>query len=85
MSIYKYAQFLNPGTSSEFDKFHSPGDFTPYSGIYRCEVCGFECVSVEGKPLPPARTCGEHDSRWRCGWGQVKWRLIVYAVHTNDR
>ena len=85
MAIYKHSQFLSQSQSEEFDKIYTPGTSTPHSGIYRCESCAFEASSTEGHPLPPARTCGEHDHRWQCGNGQVRWRLIAYAVHTNNQ
>ena len=69
---YKYAQFLKSNTSDAFDALHQPGATTPYSGIYRCEVCGKEDVSVYSKPLPP-QNHHQHES----SHGPILWRLIV--------
>jgi hypothetical protein len=72
MAQYKYAQFLKANTSDVFDVLHQPGATTPYSGIYRCEACGKEDVSVYSKPLPPQ----DHHVH-EAGLGAIQWRLIV--------
>lgn len=45
-----------------FDILHNPGVPAPYSGIYRCEVCGREVGSIQKFPLPPQK------SSPTCGW-----------------
>lgn len=71
MAQYKYHKFLKENLSVEYDKLHKPGDATPYSGIYRCSVCGREDVSTAGHPLPP-QNHHQHPE------GQpIHWQLIV--------
>lgn len=71
MAYYKYPQILRKLDNGEFDKLYSPATYAPWSGIYRCEVCGKEAVSTDGKPLPP-QNHHQHPQ------GQpIRWRLIV--------
>jgi hypothetical protein len=73
-------------TSAAFKEKLSPGIKAPHSGIYKCDSCGFEAVSTEGNSLPPAKTCEEHDkARWKCAKGEIKWRLVAYAIHLKDK
>lgn len=76
MALYKYPQYLGTSSDAVFDGVHNPGAATPLSGIYRCEGCGRELVSEEGKPLPP-QNHHQHGS----GGGHIRWRLAVYADH----
>ncbi len=72
MAQYKYANFLKVNTSDAFDALHEPGSLTPYSGIYRCNVCGKEEVSVFGKPFPPQN----HHQHPQVNQ-PIRWQLIV--------
>jgi hypothetical protein len=72
MSQYKYPQFLKQNTNAAFDSLHTPGTTTPYSGIYRCYVCGKEDVSTEGHPLPP-----QNHHQHPAGGDPIRWQLIV--------
>jgi len=73
-------------TSAAFKETYSPGIKAPHSGIYRCDACGFEAVSTEGNSLPPAKDCTQHDNaRWKCAKGEVKWRLVAYAIHLKEK
>jgi hypothetical protein len=72
MAQYKYAQFLKKNESGDFDTLHLPGAPTPYSGVYRCVVCGKEDISKQGNPLPP-QNHHQHDY----GMGPIRWQLIV--------
>ncbi len=74
MAWYKYPQFLQKSDNAAYDTLHSPGDATPFSGIYRCENCGDEVASNKGNPLPP-QNHKQHDP----AKGKVLWRLIVFA------
>jgi len=74
MAQYKYSQFLSQETSTAYDTLHVPGDNTPNSGIYRCEVCGREVCSNKDNPLPP-----QNHHQHPAGSGAIKWRLIVFA------
>jgi hypothetical protein len=69
---YKYFEFLKKNENPVFDELHEPGVITPFSGIYRCAVCGKEDVSTQGKPLPP-QNHHEHSP----GIGPIRWQLIV--------
>lgn len=72
MAQYKHSQFLKHNTNDAFDALHQPGALTPYSGIYRCAVCGKEDVSVFNKPLPP-----QNHHVHAAGLGPIRWQLIV--------
>jgi len=71
MAYYKYMQYLTKSSHEYFDTLYNPGDTTPYSGIYRCEVCGREDTSVSGKPLPP-QNHHQHPN-----YQAIRWRLVV--------
>jgi len=83
MPFYKHSVFTK-SDSAAFDQTYPPGARTPYSGIYRCEVCGFEVVSTEGHPLPPEHSCVQHSAQWQCRHGIVRWRLVTAPVHVNN-
>jgi hypothetical protein len=72
MAYYKYAQFLKKQEGLEFDVVHEPGAVTPYSGLYRCEVCGLTATMVRGRHIPP-ETHHQHPARAR----PMRWRLAV--------
>ena len=78
MALYKHAQFLATSDSNLFDQTHPPGAQTPYSGIYRCEVCGREDCCNFGNPLPPQN----HHQHLR-GEGPIRWRMVV--AHRAER
>lgn len=50
---------------------YSPGEKVPYSGIYRCVICGKEVTCNNGDPLPP-----QNDSQHK-SCKDIKWQLIV--------
>ena len=75
MANYKHPHFLHKNESHAFDLLHEPASTTPYSGIYRCEVCGHEVVSTKGHPLPP-QNHHQHPNRQ-----PIRWRLVV--THTD--
>lgn len=77
MASYKYQQYLAQNNHAAFDALHHPGNVTPDSGVYRCEVCGWEVVSERGKPFPPQN---HHTHPMR---QPIQWRLVVYAQHVN--
>jgi hypothetical protein len=75
MALYKDQTKLQHNGDAAFDVFHSPSTPTPYSGIYRCRVCGHEIVSTYTHPLPP-QNHHQHPA------GQpIQWQLIVFAQH----
>jgi len=75
MAEYKLPQFLNHINSDVFDQLHHPAAATPFSGIYRCHVCGREAVSTAGHPLPP------QNHHQHAPPQPVLWRLIVASTH----
>jgi hypothetical protein len=77
MAHYKYPQLLQKVDGAAYDRLYHPGNITTYSGIYRCEVCGWEVVSERGKPFPP-QNHHTHPSLQ-----PIQWRLAVFAVHLN--
>lgn len=59
-----------------FDTVHRPRAIAPFSGIYRCTICGWEEVSVANTTLPP------HNHHAHApGLGDILWRLSAYARH----
>ena len=74
MALYKDSRYLNSSTDRAFDDLHHPGAATPHSGIYRCEGCGHEVVSISGSPLPP-----QNHHQHTTGQGRIIWRMVVYA------
>lgn len=78
------AVFNRLSNDGNFDTIHWPGQITPFSGIYKCQSCGFEAVSTKGNPLPPERACANHHSQWRGYQGTVSWRLVAAAIHVGS-
>ncbi len=72
MAWYKYAQFLEVKTNTQFDTLHEPGSKGEWSGIYRCHGCGKEIVHTIGHPLPP-----QNHHQHTAAQGRIQWRLIV--------
>ena len=75
MAQYKYLHYLTNVSEKRFDPAHPPGATTPDSGIYKCQGCGAEVVSVKGDPLPPT-THHQHS----LAQGGMAWRLIVATL-----
>jgi hypothetical protein len=75
MADYKNPRFLTQNNHSAFDATHHAGALAPYSGIYRCAVCGHEAVSTQGHTLPP-QTHHTHPNRTA-----IAWQLIVASTH----
>jgi hypothetical protein len=72
MARYKYSHYLSNLADPRFDPAHPPGTAAPHTGIYKCQGCGHEVVSVAGDPLPPS-THHQHS----LVQGGIAWRLIV--------
>lgn len=84
MPNYKNAAvFHQLPADGNFDTTHLPGQITPFSGIYKCQSCGFEAVSTKGNPLPPERACSSHHIQWIGYRGKVTWRLVAAAIHVG--
>ena len=82
MPNYKDGAFFgHRPTDHNFDTLYSPGQTTPFSGIYRCKSCGFEAVSTKGHTLPPERFCSSHSLEWKGKTGLVNWHLVAAAIH----
>ncbi len=79
MAYFKDPKYFHQEPNAPaYDQLHHPGVATPYSGIYRCEVCGHEADSTKGKPLPP-----EHHPH-NLPHQKTRWRLIA-AAHPANR
>ena len=74
MALYKYSQYLSVSTHAAFDALHMPGTITPFSGIYRCDVCGHEMTSAQGHPFPP-----QNHHQHIVSQGAIRWRMIVIS------
>jgi hypothetical protein len=84
MPNYKNPAVFNQlPNDTNFDTIHWPGQLAPFSGIYKCQSCGFECVSTKNHPLPPERACSAHSVEWRGHSGAVSWRLVAAAIHVS--
>jgi len=77
MAHYKYPAFLEQRQDAAYDALYHPGNITPDSGIYRCQMCGWEVVSERNKSFPP------QNHHTHPGREPIQWRLIVFAVHMN--
>jgi hypothetical protein len=75
MAIFKYSHYLTNRPEPKFDPAHPPGTATPDTGIYKCQGCGCEVVSVAADPLPPA---SHHQHS--LAQGGIAWRLIVATI-----
>jgi hypothetical protein len=69
---YKYSKDLSQLNGREFDDIHRPGATSPYSGIYRCEGCGWSITALASQPLPGA---DHHQHTYQ--QGEIRWRLVV--------
>ena len=79
MALYKDASHITASTDAAFDAVRSPGESTPYSGIYRCTGCGKEVVSEYGKPLPP------QNHHVHTSWAMpIRWKMQVFAQHDGS-
>jgi len=76
MADYKYQLYLNHNQHGLFDQLFSPGDITPQSGIYGCEVCNNEIASNVGNPLP-SQNHAQHNNALQ----PIKWRLRVASIY----
>ena len=77
MAMVKYPQLLQKDWNTQqdaFDLLHHPGARTPFSGVYRCEVCGRSAVSTAGHPLPPQKAA----IHWHAQ--PILWRLVVAST-----
>jgi len=84
MPNYKDGSVFNQLPSDgNFDTIHPPGQTAPFSGIYRCQSCGFEAVSTKGNALPPEYVCSVHHPQWKGCSGAVSWRLVAAAIHVR--
>jgi hypothetical protein len=81
MAMYRDKEMIEPGSGTAFDIEHSPGNIAPLSGIYRCVVCGRECVSTRGNSLPPQ----PHHKHAHPQPQPIKWKLIVIADHYHEK
>jgi hypothetical protein len=76
MPLYKRLDEFVYSNHTAFDVVHNPGQNAPFSGIYRCVICGWEEVSVANTTLPP-----QNHHVHAPGRGQIQWRLSAYARH----
>ena len=75
MAIYKYfSDLLQSSEANTFDDVYAPSAAAPFSGIYKCVVCGREDVSAHHHPLPP-RDHHQHSYNQ----APIRWRLAVWA------
>jgi hypothetical protein len=77
----------------DFSEQYLSGQDVEYTGIYRCESCGYETVVKRGENLPLATFCGEHDPElWQPppvqGITAPFWILVIAArddLHLLER
>ncbi len=72
MALYKDPNILQQWDNESFDELHDPGAIVPWSGIYRCQGCGYEVVHTIERPLPP-----QNHHQHKPAQGAIRWRLIV--------
>jgi hypothetical protein len=83
LPYFRNLEGYQQSASKIFSKPVTPGSATPQSGIYQCMSCGFEIVSVVGEILPNEQNCSDHEERWKCRQGSVRWRLVATPINTN--
>ena len=76
MAFYKSSNYLQQSNDTAFDALTSPGQATPYSGIYRCEGCGHEVAANRNNPMPPQNHHQHNHTQ-----GLIRWRLIVATAN----
>lgn len=76
MALYKYPNYFQQSTHTNFDTLRDPGTDAPDAGIYRCEACGHEIGIAKGHKLPP-----QNHHMHPAGKGPIRWRLIVAAIN----
>jgi len=70
----------------DFNTPYQPGDKPQLSGIYRCQLCGFEVsVDYDDPMLPPTSTCGGHHRDWKLKRGVFQssrptWKLVAAPI-----
>jgi hypothetical protein len=69
--------------SSVFERAFQPNEEVPLTGIYQCQVCGFESVMLVGETFPAERACSNHGTNWNGAQGKVCWRLSAAPISTN--
>ncbi len=75
MADYKYVE-LRQINNAIFEKLHYIiRDTNAVLGIYRCQICGHQCVSTQHHPLPPQDHHTHHNRQ------PIQWRLIVASTH----
>ena len=72
MAQYKYVHYLTNLCDTKFDPAHPPGATSPHTGIYACQGCGIEIISLASDPLPP-----QSHHQHSLSQGGIAWRLIV--------
>ena len=72
MAVYKHDNYLRHRNDAIFDTLLETNTAAPYSGIYRCEICGQEVISQKSTPLPP-ETHHKHPHHQEA----IHWRLTV--------
>jgi len=75
MVFFRYRNLVHQTDHQAFDALLQPGEATPFSGIYRCEVCGYDIVSSKGLPMP--LNAHHHHALTQ---GPIRWRLIVRTI-----
>jgi hypothetical protein len=79
MPFIRDSLYLRAGYGVAFDYILSPGFRTPFSGIYRCEGCGFEIASTKRQTLP----ADDHKGHG-LAHGPIRWRLVAQTMHERD-
>jgi len=75
MPIYQQTATFVQVQNVAFNVAHSPGERVPFSGIYRCDVCGYEDACNKGDPFPP-QLPSVH-----AHFQPIRWRLVCMAIH----
>ncbi len=73
VAYFKDGRYLTRDSGAKFDLLHYPGQQTPFSGIYCCEICEQSVTSVTPHPLPP------QNHHQHVPYAPIRWRLIVKA------
>jgi len=76
----KTATYLQSVSSAQtwWNSRYSSGDTVPFSGIYRCTVCGKEVTCNATDPFPP-QNHSQHKQQQA-----VEWQLIIRSDTKGD-
>ncbi|MET0311796.1 MAG: hypothetical protein ABW051_07070 [Burkholderiaceae bacterium] len=75
MALFKKGTNVRAGSGDAFERTLNVLDAAPWTGIYACVACGDEAAVSKDAPMPGAEGHAPHGEEW----GEIRWRLLVFA------